>query len=394
MYDMSGEIPAGVYRFLPMDRVVFGPGVVRRLPQELDRLRCHHALVITGGSISSRTDLLWYVEQLLGPRHAATYTGARQHVPAATVAEAAELARLAGADCLVSLGGGSPIDTAKAVGHRLAFGDSPAAPDGTPAAHMDEPVPLPHFAVPTTLSAGEFTHLAGVTDEGTRFKSGVADPRLVPRAVFLDPEMTVPTPPMLWLATGIKALDHAVESFCSPDHQPITDALALEAVRLLFTYLPRTREEPHDLAPRMQCQIGAWMSLFNAASVRGGLSHALGHQIGARCDIPHGVTSCITLPHVMRFLAPAAAARQALLAHAIGVRPGDGDPADLAAAAADAVADLVRRLGLPARLRDAGVPAAEIMPIAAAAFDEAAARPSPRPRNGVDELAALLRSMW
>ncbi len=390
---MSDDIPSGVFRFLPVERVEFGPGAVRGLGRALDHHRLQRALVITGATIAAGTNLLWYIEQILGPRHAASYSGARQHVPSTSVEEAAELARIAGADCLVSLGGGSPIDTAKAVAHRLAHPEAAPAEGADAKAGPGETAPLPHFAVPTTLSAGEFTHLAGVTDEQTRVKGGVAEPALTPRAVFLDPEMTVPTPRDLWLSTGIKALDHAVERFCSPGYHPITDLLAREAVRLLFAYLPRTAADPDDLDARMQCQIAAWMSLFSDTGVRTGLSHALGHQIGARCGVPHGVTSCITLPHVMRFIAPAAAHRLAALATAMDIAHGDDESAD-AAAAAEAVAALVTRLGLTARLRDAGVPQSELPAIAQAAWEEAGTHQGPRPAASLDELTGLLQSMW
>jgi alcohol dehydrogenase class IV len=143
----------------------------------------------------------------------------------------------------------------------------------------------------------------------------------------------------------------------------------------------------------MQCQIAAWMSLFSDAGVRTGLSHALGHQIGARCGVPHGVTSCITLPHVMRFIAPAAAHRLAALATAMDIAHGDDESAD-AAAAAEAVAALVTRLGLTARLRDAGVPQSELPAIAQAAWEEAGTHQGPRPAASLDELTGLLQSMW
>ncbi len=373
---MDAGAPAGTHQFLPIERVHFGPGCLRGLGAELDRLGLRRALVITGTSIATRTDLLWYVEQALGPRHAASYTGARQHVPLSTVEEALELAKLAEIDCLLSLGGGSPIDTAKAVAHRLARERTDGAP----------PV---HVAVPTTLSAGEFTHFYGVTDEATRVKTGAGDLQLAPRVVFLDAAITLPTPQTLWLSTGIKALDHAVEGFLSPAHQPVTDTLALEAVRLLFRYLPITADHPSDLAARQQCQIAAWMSLFSAASVRGGLSHALGHQIGARCDVPHGVTSCITLPHVLRFVERETGPRQRMLLSAM---TWADEPQ--AASAAEAVERLIERLGLPRRLRDVGVPADEIEAIAQAAFPEAQTRSGARPLQHVEEIRALLRAMW
>jgi alcohol dehydrogenase class IV len=334
-------------------------------------------MVVTGESIATGTDLLWYAEQLLGPRHAASYCGARAHVPTATVEEAVALAHEAGIDCVVSLGGGSPIDLAKAVAHR------PALDEEAPAA-----APLLHYAVPTTLSAGAFTHSYGVTDEAVGVKRAAGDPRLAPRAVFLDPEMTLATPMPLWLSTGVKALDHAVEGFLSPGHHPVTDALQLEAIRLLCRSLPRTMDDPSDLDARERCLVGSWMSLFSAATVRGGLSHALGHQLGGRCGVPHGVTSCITLPHVLRFLAPDTNGRQAMLLDAFRAAALD------AASPGDAVAMLVTRLGLPACLRDAGVSETDIEPVARAAFEEMRGRQTPRPLDGPEQLAALLRTMW
>ncbi|MFN8558577.1 MAG: iron-containing alcohol dehydrogenase [Dehalococcoidia bacterium] len=399
---MDDAAPAGVFRFLPMDRVAFGSGAVRRLPAELDRRGLRRALVITGQSLANRTNVIWYIEELLGPRHAATFSGARQHVPSATVAEALDLARMAGADCMVSVGGGSPIDTAKAVAYRLAF-DTPDAAAEPQASRPDgAAAPLPHFAVPTTLSAAEFTHLAGVTDEGSRVKRGLAEPRLAPRAVFLDPDLTVPTPSPLWLASGIKALDHAIESYLSPRAQPLVDALALEAVRLLSTWLPRSHDDPSDRTARAHLQVAAWMSIFGGASIGVGLSHAFGHQIGARRDVPHGVTSCITLPHVLRFVAPERPERMAALATAMGNTPGSGDALAPAAAggsderddAAGRVTALVRRLGLPARLRDAGVAADSLDPIADAVWDEIKGMPQTRPLGSVDRVRSLLQAMW
>lgn len=391
---MTEQINAGVFRFMPADRVHFGAGCVRQLPRELDRARCQRAMIITGQSIAEQTDLLWYVEQLLGPRHGGTYTGMRQHVPASAVAEAADHARAVGADCLVSLGGGSPIDAAKAVAHRLAFGEGVQELGDPPVAGQSGPDPLPHFAIPTTLSAAEFTHFGGVTDDTTRVKGGVGEPRLMPRTVFLDPEMTRATPETLWLSTGIKALDHAVERYLSPEHQPITDVLALEAIRLLFDNLERTRDEPSHMAARLNCQIAAWMSIFGAANVRTGLSHALGHQLGARCDVPHGVTSCITLVPVMRRLAAIVPERVASLGPAAGHISSAGEASRAALEVADQVQRLIEGLGLPHTLRAAGVSAEDVTAVAAAALPEVRGRPGPWAEMTEDGLTALLREMW
>ena len=207
------------------------------------------------------------------------------------MAAAVREAREVDADALVAFGGGSPIDAAKIVALELLA-------DGRPQADM------PQIAVSTTLSAGEFTPFAGITDEDTRVKGLRNDPRICPRTVVLDPEVTLPTPRALWAATGAKALDHAIEAIWSVNPQPVSDVLAVEAIRRLHRHLPASLAEPGNLEARGECQIAAWMSIFGITSVGVRLSHILGHQIGARWDVPHGVTSCITIPHCMRFLAP------------------------------------------------------------------------------------------
>jgi alcohol dehydrogenase len=276
------------------------------------------------------------------------------------------MAEAAGADMLVSLGGGSAIDTAKAVAH---------------AVNAARGRPLPHIAIPTTLSAAEFTHSAGVTG-ADGIKRAVSGDYLVPREVFLDPHYTLATPAELWLSSGIKALDHAIESMLGHRHHPVTDTLAMEAVHRLFRALPASAEDNTSLAPRADAQIAAWMSLFSPATSRGGLSHALGHQLGAR-GVPHGVTSCITLPVVLRFVTPETEERQAEIAASLGTN----------LALSDAVASLIASLGLPARLRDTSVPRDALPAIAAAALPEAR-RAGPVPIESEQVVLELLESMW
>jgi len=272
----------------------------------------------------------------------------------------------AGADALVSLGGGSAIDTAKAVAHAVG-----TAQDRT----------MPHIAIPTTLSAAEFTHYAGVTG-ADGIKRAVSGEGLVPREVFLDPQLTLATPPQLWLSTGIKALDHAVESMLSARLHPVTETLALEAMRRLLRSLPACGADAEALPPRLEAQIGAWMSLFSPATSRGGLSHALGHQLGAH-GVPHGITSCIALPIVLRFVEPATTARQQSIADALAVE------APLPAA----IAALVAALGLPSRLRDTGVDR-DVLPAIAAAVLPEARRVSPVAIRDEGAIVGLLEQMW
>ncbi len=179
--------------------------------------------------------------------------------------------------------------------------------------------------------------------------------RLVPRLIFLDPELTIHTPPWLWASTGVRSLDHAVEAVYSSEHQPFVDTLALQAIRLLFENLKISTGNPTDLQSRLSCQIAAWMSFAGVLSVGMGLSHAIGRVIGATWNIPHGITSCLTLAEVMRMEARRNTERLALIAKAEG-RPLEDVPADKAAlSAADGVSELVGELGLSKRLRDYGI---------------------------------------
>ena len=353
----------GEYTFLPQEHVLFGAGSLEGLAGEVERVGGRRVLVITGRSLATRTTVIDVVTRALGPLHVATFDGIGEHAPREGVARAVAAARAHAADTLVSVGGGSPIDAAKAVALELS-GDG----DGGTGAGV---IP-PHIAIPTTLSAAEFSHLAGVTDEaggpGARpAKAGFADPRVAPRGVILDAALTLSTPERLWLSSGIRALDHAVETLYAPGTHPIEDVLALEAIRRLFHYLPLSKERPDDLDARTELQLAAWMSFFGEVNTPMGLSHNLGRRMGATYGVPHGVTSCVTLAPVMRFMATRDAGHMAAIARIGRAIAGDvvGDDPRAAQAAVDAVGDLVTRLGLPARLHEVGVEAGDIPAIAA-----------------------------
>jgi alcohol dehydrogenase class IV len=229
-----------------------------------------------------------------------------------------------------------------------------------------------HIAIPTTLSVGEYTHVAGVTDESTLVKHAVSDPRVLPRTVINDPELTLATPPWLWASTGVRALDHAIEAIYSVRHQPISDALASKAIGLLEAHLPASLSGTEQLAHRGHCQMAAWFSIFGSMNSRFGLSHAMGHQIGPRWGVPHGVTSCITLPHAMRFMAELAPQRFGPIAEGYGIGFDPSDPKTAALACADGTAEFIGRLDVTHRLPDAHVPKREVQEIADSVQSETA----------------------
>ena len=370
------EAPNGEFNLTRLERVIFGPGKVAALPHELDRRGLTRAVVVTGKTLGA-SRLLDQLTAGLGARCLTVYKGAQQHVPLTTVRELVGEIKRTAADCLISFGGGSPIDTAKVAAAAIITGSDPGERArhidlSSANAEVDGERDLVEIAVPTTLSAGEYTPGGGVTDEETRVKGGVIDPRLQPRTIINDPTLTLETPPWLWVATGMRALDHAVEAIYSTRHQLISNTLAAKAIALLVEHLPASIQTSGEetLAHRGSCQMAAWFSIFGGLNTRFGVSHALGHQIGPKWDVAHGVTSCITLPHVMRFMAGIAPERFGPIAEGLGVPFDASNPRPGALECADRVASFVAQFDVPQSLKDAGVPHDEIEQIVAPVLSE------------------------
>ncbi len=329
---------SGTHTFLQTTRVHFGADALEKL--EVEARSYDRAFVITGRSLNEKTGLIRRVEALLGGRHAGTFAGIGQHTPGGTVEKAATEAEAAAADLLVSVGGGSVIDGTKAVARELGYPQQ--------------------VAVPTTLSGAEWAHRAGVTDERMGRKRGFDDPKTVPRVVVLDPGATVFTPERLWLSTGVRALDHAVEGFLYGGDHPVNDVTGLEGARRLMEYLPLSRREPEDLDVRLELQLASWLAYFGPANTPMGLSHELGRRIGASYEVPHGITSCITLaPSLQVMKQRVQGDRWSKLSESLG-----GEPPER-------VSSLVEDLGLPSRLREVGVPEEDLEAIAGEYGEEA-----------------------
>src|SRR5215468_1852929 len=348
---------SGVYRFPAMENVVFGKPFGEALAHEAERLDARAVFVLASGTLARSTDTVTTIRRVLGNRCAGVAARIGAHTPRTDVVEAANAARDAGADLLLTVGGGSVTDAAKMVG--LCLGNGVTEPsqldhyraqitaDGT-ARRPEVGAPnVRSIAIPTTLSAGEFTGSAGCTDTARHVKESYRHPLMMPRSVILDPGITVHTPEWLFLSTGIRAVDHAVEDICSVNGQPIAEGASYHALRQLGRGLPAVKAESANLAARLDCQIGAWMSMVGSQTgVSKGASHGIGHVLGGTAGVPHGYTSCVMLPHVLRFNHSVNSEKQARVSEALG-RPNEP--------AADVVAGLIAGLGLPTRLRDVGV---------------------------------------
>jgi alcohol dehydrogenase len=352
----------------------------------LKRLGAERVFVVTTRSVARNPELGPALVERLGTRCAGQFAGIGQHAPARSVAEAVEAARAASPDVLLSFGGGSPIDATKAVAFALGTGLDLEAPDAaSQASRMRPQALLPHVAVPTTLSVAELSGLAGFTTEDSHEKVGLRGDAMTPTVVFYDAELTLPTPLDLWLSTGIRAVDHAVETLWSDRTQPLSSTLSLEALRRLRAGLLACRAHPADIDARTESQIGAWLSFSLPGPAAGGLCHTLGKRIGSRHDIPHGVTSCLLLPHVMRYLCSRTVEAQAAIASALGVDTREMPPEQAAAHAADAVYDLIAALGQPQHLSAYQLSESDL---------ESAARPVASAEYPLEDLIGIYRAAW
>jgi len=288
----------------------WGRGAIAQLGPELERLQVERLALVTTKSLLGHGEAL-----KVNPMATVVVS---QHAPMSEIDAGVE--QSTGAEGIVSFGGGSAIDAAKIIALRLA----------------DDGKALPHVAVPTTLSVAELASGAGYTNEAGD-KAGLRDPRLLAETVIYDAELTLATPMELWLSTGIRALDHAVEGFLAPGEHPFNDAMALDSIGRLFDSLPRAKASPRDVDVRTENQLAAWFSFTLPGASAGGLSHTMGKQIGARHGIPHGVTSCLLLPHVMRYLGPKMRERASRLP------------------SPDAVQHLIAGLGLPQHIAAYGI---------------------------------------
>jgi alcohol dehydrogenase class IV len=378
----------GSYAYLPLERVVFGQPAAQAAVEEAARIGARRVFVVSAKSLARRTGAIQEIQRALGERYAGLFDECIAHTPWPSVIAAADAVRAAAPDLILTVGGGTPIDTVKILQLVLAHG-ARVAEDlerlRAPELKEARPSPVRQVAIPTTLSGAEFSNLGGGTDLRTRIKHSFMGADIGPRSVILDPAITLHTPEWLWLSTGIRGVDHAVEALCSVDAHPYADGLALHALRLFADGLRRTQARPEDLAARLLCQQASWLAASTIARVNYGASHGIGHALGAAADVPHGHTSCIMLPHVLRYNEPATSQKQKLIAEALGA-PGK--------AAADAVTALVRALGQPATLREAGVKREQLAAVAAASMKNRWVLANPQPIRSEQDVMRLLEAAW
>lgn len=386
---------AAVFEHLKLDRTIMGKPLAASVSDEVDRSGARRVLVVISATLRRDSDILDQLNTCLGSRMAGCFSQTVTHVPRESVIALVETVRECNADLILTVGGGTCLDSVKMA--LLCLAEGITRPDQledfairvTDKGERETPfVSMPPFrqvAAPTTLSGAEFSDLSGCVKTETQVKQLFSGAGIGPSTVILDPEITVHTPMDLWLSTGIRAIDHAVETVCSTQAMPITDAGALHAIRLLGKSLSINRSEPDNLDARLASQVAIPLACTGLNRVPYGASHGIGHQLGAVAGVPHGYTSCILLPHVMAFNRKATAKQQQMISEVLGFSK---------LPASELIGQIVSDLGLPTRLRDVGVERSHFQAIAQGSLKNAWVRANPEPIHSVDKVIEILENAF
>ncbi|PIG90164.1 Fe-containing alcohol dehydrogenase [Aspergillus arachidicola] len=311
-----------------------------------DLFHASRVYIICSGSLSRNTDVLHRLNTSIGKdKIVGTRIGMRSHTYWSEILEIVHEARDSGADLILTIGAGSLTDGAKVVALALSnnvqtkadLSKLPVTPSQQATIH---PPTIPIISIPTTLSAGEYSNFAGATDDTTQRKHTFQSPLKGPELVILDPSLTATTPDSIWLSTGIRAVDHCIETFVAVEHtSEKTDGLALHALGLLVPGLLGCKVDKGDVGARLQCQLGSVDAMAACtAGVQLGASHGIGHQLGP-LGVGHGETSCVLLPAVW------------VVGEVLERRGLDATKVDLG----DVLDAVIRELGMRRSLKDVGV---------------------------------------
>ncbi|HUQ90637.1 MAG TPA: iron-containing alcohol dehydrogenase [Bryobacteraceae bacterium] len=361
-------------------RILFGPGAIERLPKEMEQRGMKRPLLVTDGGLAA-TAVFARVRKLVP--EGVVFTKVDANPTEQNVLDGAELYGNEGCDSVIGLGGGSPLDAAKAirlkVTHPLSLAEYDDLIDGWKRISSDVP---PFIAVATTAGTGsEVGRSTVITIEKTNRKTVIFSPYLIPSVAVTDPELTLDLPPPVTAGTGMDAFTHNVETYLSKGFHPICDAIALEGARLASENLPRVMAQPRDLEARGGMLMSSMMGAI--AFQKGlGAAHSLAHPLSTEFGMHHGTANAVVLPYVLEFNRSVSGERLAALARQCGVP-------DLIAR----TVELNRLCGIAPRLRDYGVPEDALGTLASKAIEDGCHQLNPRPCT-VEDLLSLYRQAW
>lgn len=391
-------LPTGQVIMPTTKNIVVGSGCVEQsLLATLEQMGVSRVFLVSTPSLK-RNGLTDKVKAILGDKCVSEYCESIAHTPESIVEKAVDSVKAAKPDVLISLGGSSVVDLGKAIALVLAEGNDyqsmkiSFSPETGPVLVPLLAPKMPHISIPTTLSAAEFTFAVAITDEAKGEKNLYADGKLTPAVVFQDPSLCEPTPALLWGSSGMKIFSDCVEMLCSPRAMPVTNALANEALELLYNNLKESLN-PEAHQARANCMLAGFMVMSFALNAGIGMVAALRHQLGGNQNVSHGEASSIVLPHVLRWNMPSIKTQLAVMAVKLGVADRGADDDSAATAMVEAIEQLTADMGIPSTLTAVNVDKAALRPIAEHAASDIAMAMNPRPSTA-DEILTVLEAAY
>jgi alcohol dehydrogenase class IV len=373
-------------------KIVFGSGSLKEAVKEMDGLGMEKALVVTDGTLKD-SSMVKALMEVLGERSVGLFPEAIPDSSFQVVSRGAGVFREKGADGLISIGGGSSMDTAKAIGVLAKKGKEDLR-EFVGIGKIGERI-VPHIAVPTTSgTASEVTQFATIKDHEAREKKLLSDPGLIPPVAILDPMLTVSLPPQMTAATAMDAMSHGIESFHARFYEPIADALAYQAVRLIVQYLPVCLQKPEDLEARGMLAIASTLGGMAFQNALVGCVHGMAHALGGMYGLHHGLANSILLPHGMRFNMPVSASRYRQVAEAFGLGVTGKSDAQIGEMTVQAVEEFAKKTGLPQKLSQVNIPRENMLQVAKLALGDPGMKSNLRRVTDPQEIVPVLLAAW
>jgi alcohol dehydrogenase class IV len=380
------------FLFYSPTKIVFGEKTALDVGIEVENLKCKKALIVTDRELAKNTNIPERIKKALGNLCVGIFSEVEPDSGIHIVNQGAKFGKELGADCIVSVGGGSAIDTAKGMAILLKEGGK--LQDYVGFQILTRPQ-TPHIVIPTTAGTGsEVTYVAVIKDHEEGRKLLFGDYNILPNVAILDPKMTEGLPPTLTAATGMDAMCHAIEALHSLQREPIADGMALHAIRLITGFLPKVVENGKDMLARGQMLIAANIagSAFSNAQV--GMVHALTHSVGARFKVHHGLANSILLPACLRYNADACGEVYLDVLSALGVNIEGIQPDKAGDVVADKIIEFTKKLGLPQRLRDVGIPEEGLKECSELALSDGAIVYNPKFISDSEDVLKVYQQAW
>jgi len=380
------------FNFHVPTKIVFGSGALKEAPKEMTALGMRKALVVTDLTLKDSA-MVKSLLDAVGERCAGLFPEAIPDSSFQVVSRGARTFREKGADGIISIGGGSSMDTAKTIAVLAKTGKDDVR-EFVGIGKVGGPI-VPHIAIPTTSgTASEVSQFATIKDHEAKEKRLISDPNLIPPVAILDPMATVSLPPQMTSATAMDAMSHAIESLHARGYEPITDGLAQKAVRLIVQYLPRCLEKGDDVESRGMLAIASTMAGMAFQNALVGCVHGMAHALGGMFGLHHGLANSILLPHGMRFNLPVSAARYREVGEAFSLDLKGKSDNQIGEMAIQAVEEFTRKTGLPQKLSQVNIPRESLAEVARLAVADMAMRSNIRKVTDPQEIVQVLLAAW